>query len=167
MSQQCPKCAIIPGSHSFERLGVLSSGVSVFYTCPAKAKDYKDEDKFVDYFKYHLKETGQHPWIWIFDCKGFGTKHMTSLDNTKALIHLLQHEHTQTLQAVYFVQEAWHFHNFMKMAMPLVQKQTRQKLHQIPGETLEVMIELEKKGIPMHLLQPLRHGGNSSSGNKI
>lgn len=154
----CPKCAIVPGSHSFEKLGILATGVGVFYTCPAKAKDYKDEDKFVDYFKYHLKETGKDPWIWIFDCQGFGAKHMTSMENTRALVHLLQNEHTHTLQSVYLVQEAWHFHSFLKMAIPLLHKQTRQKLHQIKGHTLEVIVELEKKGIPMGYLQCLRQG---------
>lgn len=157
MLTRCPKCDILPGSHSFDKLGVLPSGVSVFYTCPAKAKDYKDEDKFIDYFKYHLHETGNQPWIWIFDCHGFGVKHMTSMETTRSLVHLLQNEHTHTLQAVYLVQEAWHFHSFMKMALPLLQKQTRQKLQQIKGNTLEVLVELEKKGIPMHLLQCLRH----------
>jgi hypothetical protein len=157
MNTSCPKCAAVPGSHSFEKLGVLPTGVSVFYTCPAKAKDYKDEANFVDYFKYHLKEIGNNPWVWIFDCHGFSTKHMTSMETTKNLVHLLQNEHTHILQAIYLVQEAWHFHTFMKMALPLLKTNTRQKLHQIKGGTLEVLVELEKRGIPMNYLQCLRH----------
>ena len=152
----CQKCQSLPGSHSFVRLGRLPSGISVFYTCPAKAKDFKDEPMFLGYFATHLETTENKPWIWIFDCQGFGKEHMTSLATVKGLTNLLQTTYKDSLQDLYIVHEAWHFHLLLSAVMPFVNKKFRKHLHQIKGSTLEILVEFEKKGLPMSLLAPLR-----------
>lgn len=152
----CSKCQSLPGAHSFVRLGTLQSGVTVFYTCPAKAKDYKDEPQFLSYFAAHLQETENKPWIWIFDCQGFGKEHMTSLETVKGLTHLLQTTYKDTLQDLYIIHEAWHFHLLLKAILPFVNKKFRKHLHQMKGSTFEILVQLEKQGLPLSLLQPLR-----------
>lgn len=152
----CPKCQVNPGAHSFVNLGMTPNGISVFYTCPAKAKDYKDEPNFVSYFKAHLEEAEGKPWIWIFDCQGFTQKHTSSIETGKGLIRLLDERHKNILQAVYMVHEAWHFHALFSMLKPFIKKEARKKMIQLTGSTLEILVKLEKAGIPMNMLSCLR-----------
>lgn len=153
---RCPKCITNPDAHSFVNLGKTPNGVSIFYTCPAKAKDYRDEPKFLEYFEAHLSEAEGQPWIWIFDCQGFTQKHATSLSTGKGLIRLLEEKHKHMLQNIFIVHEAWHFHALLSVLMPFVKKEARKRMHQLTGSTLEIMVKLEKQGIPMNMLSCLR-----------
>lgn len=152
----CPKCQVNPESHSFVYLGKIPNGVSIFYTCPAKAKDYKDEQNFLHYFSAHLAQAEGQPWIWIFDCQGFAAKHVTSLSTAKGLVHILQEKHKHFLQGIYIVHEAWHFHALLKVIMPFIKKEARKRIFQVTGSTLEILTKLEQQGIPMNMLSSLR-----------
>ena len=152
----CTKCEKNPDAHSFINLGKTPSGIRVFYTCPAKAKDYVDEERFVEYFAAHLEEVEKEPWIWIFDCQGFTQKHMSSLHTGKGLIRVLDENHKDVLQAIYMIHEAWHFHALFSMLKPFIKKEARKKTFQLTGSTLEILVKLEQRGLPMSMLQVLR-----------
>lgn len=153
----CPKCEIDPKAHSFEKLVQLKNGTNVFYTCPAKATDYRDEPMFLTYFKHHLELPGKNPWIWIFDVHGFGLKHCTSMDTMLGLMKMLETDHKDTLQAIYFVNESIHFHNLLTLIKPFLKKEHKARMHSIKGNSLHTLTELEKRGIPMTALSCLRY----------
>ncbi len=153
----CKRCQECPGSHTFHLLGTTTQGYTILYTCPAKTKNFRGDDKdFVESFEEHLRELEGTPWIWIFDCQGFTAKHMLSLENTRGLVRVLYEKHEESLKGAYIVHQAWYAHLFLKILMPFLKKETRDDIHSIRGSTLETIVELEQHGIPSSLLSCLR-----------
>lgn len=151
----CSKCATGRSAHSFENLGKTSSGVQVFYTCPARRDEFDDEN-FLEEFGKHLEETQQKPWIWIFDCKGYAAKHMLGLKDSLGLLRLFETTYKDSLHAMYVVNEAWYFHLFLKTVKPFMKPETKAKLHQISGSSLEAAVELNKREIPFAISKRIR-----------
>jgi hypothetical protein len=143
----CEACEKVPGTHSFSRIGRTTKGEFVFYTCPARSKEYGNAPNIVKHYKEHLNETGNQPWIWIFDCTDFGLKHMSSLEVGKALAKLIDEEYSHSIQAIYIVNEAWQIKALIDIIWGLIKKTTRQKVHHIKGSTLETIYNLEKVGL--------------------
>lgn len=151
----CEKCRRGQNAHSFEDLGTLQNGVRVFYTCPARRDDFKDNTFLADFGK-HLEATEQKPWIWIFDCQGYEAKHMLGLRDSLGLLRLFETTYRNSLQAMYVVNEAWYFHLFLKTVKPFMKQETCEKLHQISGSPLEAAAELGKSGIPFSISKRIR-----------
>lgn len=151
----CSKCSQGRKAHSFENLGTLPNGVRVFYTCPARRDDF-DDTNFLTDFSQHLQETEQKPWIWIFDCQEYQAKHMLGLKDSLGLLRLFETTYRNSIQAMYIVNEAWYFHLFLKSVRPFMKQETREKLHQIGGSSLQAAAELERIGIPFGLSQRIR-----------
>lgn len=151
----CPKCAQGRNTHSFENLGTLQNGVTIFYTCPARREDFDDE-RFLEYFSQHLQATENKPWIWIFDCQEYQAKHMLGIKDSLGLLKLFETTYRDSLQAMYVVNEAWYFHLFLKTVKPFMKQETKQKLYQIQGSALEAAVELSKKGIPFAMSKRIR-----------
>jgi hypothetical protein len=143
----CEACQKVPGTHSFSRIGKTNQGHHVFYTCPARAKEYGNAPNIVKHYKAHLDQTGSEPWIWIFDCTGFGLKHMSSLETGKALAKLIDEEYSQSIQGIYIINEAWQIKALIDIIWGLIKKTTRQKVHHVKGSTLEMIYNLEKVGL--------------------
>ena len=151
----CKKCQEGRNAHSFENLGTLQNGVSIFYTCPARRSDFHDTSFLPDFSK-HLEETNGKPWIWIFDCQSYQAKHMLSLKDSLGLLHLFETTYRDSLKAVYIVNEAWYFHLFLKTVKPFMKQETKQKLHQISGSALEAAVELNKRELPFSISKRIR-----------
>lgn len=151
----CKKCAEGQNVHNFENLGKLESGVQVYYTCPARRQLFDDRN-FLEEFDLHLQETGTTPWIWIFDCKEYQAKHMLNLGNSLGLLKLFETKYKNTLQAMYIVNEAWYFHLFLKTVKPFMKEETKAKMHQIAGSSLEAAVELNRNGIPFRISKRIR-----------
>lgn len=156
----CEACLKDPKTHSFFKVGQTLDGKNIFYTCPAKSKEYGHAPNIVKHYKAHLDETGPYPWIWIFDCNGFGIKHMSSLEVGKALAKLIDEEYSETLHAIYIVNEAWQIKALIDIIWGLIKKTTRQKVHHVKGSALETIVSFEKLGFETQavhrLLQELR-----------
>lgn len=148
----CEACLKVPGTHSFSRIGRTAKGENVFYTCPARSKEYGDAPGIVKHYKAHLDQTGNEPWIWIFDCTGFGVRHMSSLETGKALAKLIDTDYSNTIQAIYIINEAWQIKALIDLIWALIKKATRQKVHHVKGSTLETITNLEKVGLDHHSL---------------
>lgn len=151
----CAKCQGGRSAHSFEDLGTLQNGVSIFYTCPARRDDFDDND-FLKDFSQHLLATEGKTWIWLFDCQGYQAKHMLSLKDSMGLLRMFETTYKDSLQAMYVVNEAWYFHLFLKSVKPFMKPETKAKLHQIEGSPLEAAVELGKVGIPFSISKRIR-----------
>jgi hypothetical protein len=57
---------------------------------------------------------------------------------------------------MYVVNEAWYFHLFLKTVKPFMKAETKAKLHQITGSSLEAAVQLGKEGIPFSISKRIR-----------
>ena len=151
----CPKCAVNPAAHSFHPL--TSTGpVRLYYTAPAKATEIlKSHAEFVP-FKTHLDTTRGSPWIWLFDCKGMGTKHLLPLSICKELMQVFVAEHGDNLQAIWVLNPNSWFRGMVGMLKPFFKKGLLEKIQFLDGDTLEVVVSLEKRGVRGHTLAEVR-----------
>ena len=88
MSFVCKICDEFPNSHSFSKIEERE-GVSVYYTCPAKAIKYNDSAGIIKHYKDTLDSLQGSPWKWIFDSRGFGWKHVTQVSLAIELAKLI------------------------------------------------------------------------------
>lgn len=143
----CPLCQTNPKSHSFHHMGTTPHGVEIIYTCPGKTEGFDGNDPlFVAYFDEHLRVIDQKPWVWIFDCSDYSTRHMVSLENLRSLVNYLYESHSGRLQATYILHAGWTFQSMFALVKPLLQDGTRKRIHMLPSKRLEAYIALEKGG---------------------
>lgn len=154
---KCPKCVVDPEAHSFVKLGTLTNGTHLYYTCPFDAKDKKDGPDMVHYIQLHLNEVKQQNWIWIFDCYKFGEEQATSMQTAMAITKILEDDHQGYLKKIYIVNSAWHFHALLRLCLPFLKKSSKEKIKDVSGDAFQTIVFLEKEGIPVHFLQKLRH----------
>lgn len=143
----CRKCAENPDSHSFHHIGTTKQGYEIIYTCPAKTHNFNGSDpEFVHYFDEHLRVLHGKPWVWIFDCREYTTKHMLSMDNLRKLVNYLYKDHANRLQASYVLHAGAFFSQMMKFVMPLLQKDTQNRIHIVPNRPLDALVHMENAG---------------------
>jgi hypothetical protein len=150
---QCQRCKETPGYHSFEYLTEIS-GNHFFYCFPAHNKQsvrtHEDMLNFVGHFPKDKS------WSLVFHANGYGLSHMMPLSVAMAMGRLVQEDFSETLQKIYIVQGSW-FMNFMcRCIFPFLTKKIREKFILVEGSLLEVMGLLEKEGLPIRALKPLK-----------
>lgn len=143
----CSLCAKHPNSHSFHHIGTTKQGYEIIYTCPGKTEGFDGKDPlFVHYFDEHLRVIDEKPWVWIFDCAGYTTHHMLSLENLRRLIHYLYETHGKRLHATYVLHVGWAFQSMFTFVMPLLKKETQKRIHVLSSKPLEALVRLEQEG---------------------
>ena len=103
IEEVCEKCYYDPRSHSFHLLSE-NNGECYFYTCPANAKCYDDAPGIIKHMKIKLKNI-EKPWIWIFDCAGYGLKHLSSPSVGKNIAGFLNSDESILLKNIIVVNE--------------------------------------------------------------
>jgi hypothetical protein len=97
----CPICEKEPESHSFVELSHNSeTRTRIFYTCPAAAKKYDDYEGILVHYDGILSECGDAPWIWVFDAKGFSTKHLLEIRVGIGLAKLITTKYSHNLEKI-------------------------------------------------------------------
>jgi hypothetical protein len=87
IEEVCEKCYYDPRSHSFHLL-TENDFEKYYYTCPAMAKHYDDAEGIIKHMYLELNNLNK-PWIWIFDCAGFGLKHLCATQVAHKIIEFL------------------------------------------------------------------------------
>jgi hypothetical protein len=141
----CPKCAVNPAAHSFHSIG--AAPLRLFYTAPAKATEILRSHADFLTFKTHLDTTRGSPWVWLFDCKGMTTKHFLPLSVCKELMQVFVAEHGDTLHGIWVLNPNVWFRGMIGMMRPFFKRGILDKIHFLDGDTLEVIVSLEKRGI--------------------
>ncbi len=120
MSYICIQCLKEPGSHSFHKLKETPNGVSIFYSCPSKAKYYNDNDGILEHYDGILNDNGNKPWIWIFDSQGFSIKHATNIQLAKNLALLINIKYSKNLKKIIIINSTWHINITLKLVIPFL-----------------------------------------------
>ena len=126
----CEICKKYPDSHSFYKIKETNDGVSVFYTCPAKAKLHDDYDGILNHYNGMLQNNGNKPWIWIFDAKGFSIKHAMEVNISIAIAKLISSKpYSDNLQKIIIANPTWHINTTLKIIMPFLGENVKNKIH--------------------------------------
>ncbi len=125
MSYTCTKCLHEPGSHSFHKVKETLNGVSVFYSCPSKAKYYNDNDGILEHYDGILNDNGNKPWIWIFDSQGFSMKHATNIKLAKNLALLINIKYSKNLKKIIIINSTWPINITLKLVMPFLDESVK------------------------------------------
>lgn len=150
----CPKCATNPAAHSFHTLGSIGP-MRLFYTAPAKATELLTTHADFLPFKTHLDTTRETPWIWLFDCKGMGTKHLLPFSVCKELMEVFVNEHGENLHGIWVLNPNLWMRTTLNLLRPFFRKGLLEKIIVLEGDTLELIVSLEKRGVKGHALAGL------------
>lgn len=122
----CPVCERDPESHSFKNLG-MENGITYFYTCPAKAKRYDDADGIISHYDGVLSEN-KTDWIWIFDGKGFNTKHLLEINVGIKLTKLITQKYSHSLKKIIIINPSWNIKLVLDLLYPFLNNSLKSKI---------------------------------------
>jgi hypothetical protein len=119
----CPVCEIDPTSHSLKNLGTRND-VTYFYTRPAIATKYDDYKGILHHYNGVLSENANN-WIWVFDCKGFTTKHLFEIQVGIGLAKLITQKFSHNLNQILIINPTWHVKTVIDLVSPFLNKKLR------------------------------------------
>jgi hypothetical protein len=102
MQEICPKCHINPQAHSFKIIKEDSTK-TVFYTCPADAREYNDTTGILLHYDNMLKKNGNKDWIWVFDCDRLQIKHTLEFNTAMGIIKLISEKFIHNIKQIYII----------------------------------------------------------------
>jgi hypothetical protein len=120
----CEICAREPGSHSLREIGVSENGEIVFYTCPSQGKKYNDYDGIMKHYDETLGErlNDHSSWIWVFDSKGFGIKHLLEVRIAIGIATLLKEKYSTNLQKIIVLKGSLYIDALSHIVYPFIGK---------------------------------------------
>lgn len=118
----CPVCTMYPGSHSFTLVNVKNDGTHVFYTCPANASLYRDEDGIAAHYEGFLSEIGDAPWEWVVDFAGFTLIHATAPHVAIRVARLIMNDYSRHLKKITIINENTCFDIMFNIVRPFISK---------------------------------------------
>jgi len=133
--------------HSFDRIGVLADGKTIYYTAPARTQEKEDSPEVVDYYIQHFEETRPNKWIWVFDCQGMKSSDLLK-GCGKRIKEIVHNNCFDTLTAIYIVNPTWAIKTLTGFIKPFVLKENREKLHICSLGPIDVITRLQASGIP-------------------
>lgn len=97
---ECPTCKVDPSSHSLKKLGEKFN-VEYYYTCPAEATLYYDEEGIYNHYNGVLNDIPEgNKWVWVFDSLDFGLKHLIYMNIGITLSTLVSTKYSHNLQKI-------------------------------------------------------------------
>ena len=121
MSFICPKCSLEPNSHSFNKVIIPEyENINVYYCCPSKAKYFDDNEGILLHYDGMLKDNGDYPWIWIFDCDNFSLKHALNIKLAKDLAILISNKYSHNLNKIIIINPTWYINYTLYFITPFL-----------------------------------------------
>jgi hypothetical protein len=117
----CTYCATDPFSHSLVKLSE-----DTYYTKPAEAKLYYDADSIINHYRLELPKDKE--WVWMFDAKGFGIKHLIHIDVGVKLAKLLSSEYSHNLSKIVIINSNMYVNMIYYSVSPFLSKKIRDKI---------------------------------------
>jgi len=100
----------------------------------------------------HINAAKQGKWIWIIDCEGMQIKHYSSMEIIKNMIKVLLDEHKGFLLKICIIHPNTWIKTALTMMKPFLKKETVEKIQIIEGDKMELLVGLEKLGVPIKWL---------------
>jgi hypothetical protein len=119
----CPICEADPTSHSLKNLGTKNN-ITYFYTRPAIATKYNDYKGILYHYNGVLSENVNN-WIWVFDCKGFTTKHLFEIQVGIGLAKLITQNFSHNLDKILIINPTWHVKTIIDLVSPFLNKKLK------------------------------------------
>jgi len=138
MDKICNKCVVDPASHSFRKISD-KNGHCVFYTNPAKAKQYNDVEGILSHYDNALLQIGKKRWTWIFDGDGFETEHALEIKTGQGIAALINEKYGNTLEEIKIINPTIHIKVAMKLIVPFMSDLIKSKIRMLDDRPYTVL----------------------------
>ena len=145
----CLKCANQPGYHSFIKFGKCNDA-NLFYTSPAKSKDFDDDGTKLSNVTIHVQEeTEKKPWIWVMDCGNMTFANYTEMQFNAGIANLVSSD--PMLQEVWIVRSNVWIRTTIAFFQAFSSAKIFERIYYIDGSPLEQLEILQKKGVDSNI----------------
>ncbi len=144
----CKYCQQTPSFHSFELLGSMPNGYTIYFSSLEKAKEKHITKESLPEYTQHLDTASQTPWVWIIDCRGLKLEHIPKLKVCKLLVEVFQERYKHTLMSVFILYPTWHVTTTLNALKPFLSADAKAKI-----ALCESPIFLMEKGVPVHIVK--------------
>ena len=148
----CPRCQTTPNFHSFHHLTDIS-GIHYFYCFPAHNKESVQNRQDMLNFVSHFPQ--DKPWSLLFHANGYGMSHMMPVSVALEMGKIVQDKY-KSLEKVYIIEGTWFFQFLLRVILPFLKKDMRDKFVLVNGSLLEVVSFFQQKGLTLQQMEPLR-----------
>jgi len=142
MEKICTKCAKDPASHSFKKVNE-KNGVTLYFTQPAKARQYDDTEGILSHVDSALAANGNKKWRCIIDGAGFDVKHAMEVKTGMGLVSLLTEKYGPTMHEIKIINPTWHITGVLRLAESFMDATLLSRIHLLddnkPHSVLEFM----------------------------
>lgn len=122
----CKICEEDPTSHSFKIVGTYNN-IIYYYTCPAEATKYYDTEGIVNHYDL-LLSSNKNKWAWIFDCKGFSSKHLLEIKVGIELAKLITSKHSDRLEKIVIINKNIYINTIIALIYPFLNTTIQNKI---------------------------------------
>ena len=132
MTDSCGVCKICeedPTSHSFKIVGMCNN-ITYYYTCPAEASKYYDTQGIINHYDMllELNKSNKNKWAWIFDCKGFNTKHLLEINVGIDLAKLITNKYSDSLEKILIINKNIYINTIIGLIYPFLNATIKNKI---------------------------------------
>jgi len=120
----CSICLSDPGSHSFANIGERD-GVTMFYSCPAKATRYTDTTGILAHYDGMLEHIDGRSWQWLFDAEGFEMKHALQVGTAVGIAQLIRDKYAASLKEIVIINPTWHVRAILRVVTSFLSAETQ------------------------------------------
>lgn len=122
----CKICEEDPSSHSFKIVGTYNN-ITYYYTCPAEATKYYDTEGILNHYDA-LLSLNKNNWAWIFDSKGFSSKHLLEIKVGIELAKLITSKYSDTLQQIVIINKNIYINTVIALIYPFLNNSIKNKI---------------------------------------
>jgi len=122
----CKICEDDPTSHSFKSVGVYNN-ITYYYTCPSEATKYYDTEGILNHYD-SLLSINKNKWAWIFDCKGFSTKHLLEIKVGIELAKLITNKYSNSLEQIVVINKNIYINTIIALIYPFLNDTIKNKI---------------------------------------
>lgn len=123
----CPICENNPGSHSFDFIGERER-INYFYSCPGNASKYHDYNGVLNHIGGVLESKKGEPWIFVFDCSGFGFVHGIQVQLSIAIVKLVTDKYSEYLECVYIKNSNGFISQLLDILLPFLCENIKKRI---------------------------------------
>jgi len=138
MEKICEMCMKDPTSHSLRKISE-KRGISIYYTCPSKATQYKDTEGILNHFDRVIEANSPKKWALVIDGEGFDIRHAAETKTGRGLLNLMMNKYGEQLVNVKLINPSWHMKGALQMSDSLFTPEFREKLQVLDDKAHSVL----------------------------
>ena len=105
----------------------MYNNITYYYTCPAEATKQYDTEGILNHYESMLS-INKNKWAWIFDCKGFSTKHLLEIKVGIELAKLITNKYSNSLEQIVIINKNIYINTIIALIYPFLNDTIKNKI---------------------------------------